>query len=258
LAAAFALLQAVSGAELKPATLRAFEAYMAAAEREMEARLANPEKLLWAFDTPGRTAQLRGGQTVIGGTGGNAVRDVEDGLIHDWTGAIFLPGVKPEPVLAVLTDYPRHQEIYAPEVASSRLLAGEANDYHTHLRLIKKKIITVVLDCEFRVRWRQVGPGTWQSTTRSLRISEVSNPGNSGERIGPPDRGHGFLWRLNSYWTLVEKDSGTYVECRTISLTRGIPVLLELIIRPMVTSLPRESLAKTLEATRKAVLARAE
>lgn len=258
LAALFALSQLLAGAELKPATLQQFESYMAAADREMAARLANPDKLLWSFDKPDRLARLRAGQTVIEGSNGEPVRDVEQGLVHDWTGAIFLDGVKAAAVLAVLQDYARHQEIYAPEVASSQLLSNNGTEFRTRLRLVKKKIITVVLDCEFLVRWRQAGPGAWQSSTRSIRIAEVDHPGRPDERISPPDTGYGFLWRMNSYWTVAERDSGTYVECRAISLTRDIPALLDRIIRPMVTSLPRESLARTLEATRRAAAARAQ
>jgi hypothetical protein len=44
-----------------------------------------------------------------------------------------------------------------------------------------------------------------------------------------------------------------YLECRSISLSRGIPAVLDVIIRPMVTSVPRESLRNTLEATVRAL-----
>jgi hypothetical protein len=249
-------VSALHGAELSPKTLQEFENYMKTAEREMEARAASAEKRLWSLDQPDRLARLRSGQMVIGGTNGEAVRDVTDGLVHDWTGAILIKGVKAETALAVLQDYARHKEIYGPEVASSRLVERKGDEFHTHLRLVKKKIISVVLDAEFKVRWRQAGPKAWQSTTRSIRISEVDNPGEPDERVGPPDKGYGFLWRINSYWTVDEREEGAFIECRAISLTRDIPALLDRIIRPMVTSLPRESLAKTLESTRRAVASR--
>jgi len=46
---------------------------------------------------------------------------------------------------------------------------------------------------------------------------------------------------------------GVYLECRTISLSRNIPTGLGWIIRPMVSSLPRESLTATLESTVRAL-----
>jgi hypothetical protein len=68
--------------------------------------------------------------------------------------------------------------------------------------------------------------------------------------------GGGFLWRMNSYWRFEEKERGVYVEVESISLTRDIPTGLGWMIRPFVTSIPRESLLMTLGSTRSAVEAR--
>jgi hypothetical protein len=57
------------------------------------------------------------------------------------------------------------------------------------------------------------------------------------------------LWRLNTYWRLLERDGGTYLQCESISLSRGIPTGLGWLVGPFVTSIPRESLAFTLETT---------
>jgi hypothetical protein len=43
------------------------------------------------------------------------------------------------------------------------------------------------------------------------------------------------------------------VECEAISLTRAIPAGLSWLVEPIVTSLPRESLASTLRETRAAL-----
>lgn len=55
---------------------------------------------------------------------------------------------------------------------------------------------------------------------------------------------------LYTYWRFLERDGGTYVQCEAISLTRSIPFVFEWLIGPFVTSVPRESLTFTLEATR--------
>jgi hypothetical protein len=74
-----------------------------------------------------------------------------------------------------------------------------------------------------------------------------------GGRELPPGQDHGFLWRLNSYWRFEERDGGVYVECEAISLTRNVPLGLGWLVNPIIRSLPRESLANTLWATREAV-----
>jgi hypothetical protein len=58
---------------------------------------------------------------------------------------------------------------------------------------------------------------------------------------------------MNSYWRFEEKDQGVYVEVESISLTRDIPTGLGWLIKPFVTSIPRESLLMTLGSTRTAV-----
>ena len=90
-----------------------------------------------------------------------------------------------------------------------------------------------------------------RSRIYSLRIAEVADPGTPQERERPAGRDDGYLWRLYTYWRFLERDGGTYVQCEAISLTRGIPFALGWLIGPFVTSIPRESLAFTLETTRK-------
>jgi hypothetical protein len=77
-----------------------------------------------------------------------------------------------------------------------------------------------------------------------------------GEREKPAGRDSGYLWRLNTYWRFLERDGGTYVQCESISLTRGIPLGLAWLIGPFVNSIPRESLEFTLDTTRRALAQR--
>ena len=92
------------------------------------------------------------------------------------------------------------------------------------------------------------------STIRSTRIAEVENPGTAAERELTIGRDGGYLWRLNSYWRFLERDGGTYIECESLTLTRSIPLGFGWLIGPFVTSIPRETLTMTLEATRRTLL----
>jgi hypothetical protein len=49
---------------------------------------------------------------------------------------------------------------------------------------------------------------------------------------------------------LQARDGGVYIQCESVSLTRGIPFGLGWVVGPFVTSIPRESLTFTLERTR--------
>jgi hypothetical protein len=58
---------------------------------------------------------------------------------------------------------------------------------------------------------------------------------------------------METWWRVEQADGGVYVQSEVASLTRGIPAGLGWLVGPFVTSIPRETLRFTLEATRKAV-----
>jgi hypothetical protein len=178
-------------------------------------------------------------------------------LIHDWIAAIFVPDSTIEKIFAVIQDYDNHKIIYKPEVLESKLIRRQDDDFQIYLRLLKKKIITVVLDTDHEVHYRRVDPMRWVCRSRTARISEVENPGTPDERVLQPDTGYGFLWRLYSYWRFEQNVAGVVVECRAISLTRNVPLGLGWAIEPIIQKLPKESLVNTLEATRRAAVSQA-
>lgn len=236
----------------RPDTLEAFSRYIRLAEARLDARLGAADAFLWA-DTPERRARLRLAGVVCEPRGRKGDIAVPHGLIHDWVGAAFLPGAQLEDVLAVLQDYNRHKITYKPEVVDSRLIDRKGNDFKVYLRLLKRKVLTVVMDTEHDVHYAPTTQGAWRSFSRSTRITEVADAGGPNERRLPPGQDHGFLWRLNSYWNFRAADGGVYVECEAVSLSRNVPKPLAWLIGPIVQHLPREALANTLKATRQAL-----
>jgi hypothetical protein len=176
--------------------------------------------------------------------------EVPGGLIHHWVGAVFVPGATVEQAVALLQDYDRHAAIYAPTVARSRILDRDGDSFRVFLRFTMKKVITVVVNSEHQARFTRDGVDRARSRITSTRIAEVENPGTPAEREKPVGRDGGYLWRLNTYWRFLERDNGVYVECESITLTRGIPSGFGWLVGPFVTSIPRESLTFTLETTR--------
>jgi len=215
--------------ELTPQTSQAFDEYQKTAEARMDwkAHLA---------PSPG--------EVKIAASEDNSLIEVPGGLIHDWRAATVAPGATVEQVLAVLSDYANYKTIYAPDVIESRVLGHDGNHWRLFLRLVKKKVLTVTLDSEYEAEYRSLGHGRWAKISHSVKLTEVSG----GKQL-PVGTGHGFLWRMNSYWLVEPRPDGVYMECRSISLSRSIPAVLDWIVRPMVTSVPRESLRTTLEAT---------
>jgi hypothetical protein len=235
----------------KPETIESFDRYIRLTESRLDAA-AQPGGRLWDGSAE-RRRRLRQGAILCEPRHRRNLGAVPHGLVHDWVGAIFIPRARVDDVLAVVRDYDHHQTTYRPEVVASRILTRRGDDFTVSLRLLKRKGITVVLDTEHEVRYRKLAEGSWESRSRSVRISELDQPGSPRERPLPAGRDHGFLWRLNSYWKFHEADGGTYVECEAISLSRTVPASLAWLIDPIVRGLPRESMVNTMRATRIAV-----
>ena len=247
------MTQTVSVVQLKPETLEAFLSYTREAEAGMEASFNGSAPFLWSDENADRARRVRKGEILAQLWSGQSPVHVPNGLIHDWIGAASIPGTTIDDTLARVQDYDNHKNIYKPEVMDSRLISHRGNDFTIYLRLLKKKVITVVLDTDHEVHYRQVGDDRWFLRSYTTRIAEVDDAGTAREKMHPPDTGYGFLWRLFSYWKFMGTGNGVVVECRAISLTRDVPLGLGWIIEPIIKNLPRESLVNTLKATREAL-----
>jgi len=249
-------------ADLHAATIAAFDRYVRLTDARMARETGGDGPFIWTDSLPeprksAALAGLRRGELVIDSlkTKDNGKEiDVPDGLIHHWVGVVFVPDVTVDKAVALLQDYDRHSEIFKPAVARSKVMSHAGDDYHVFLRFYMKKVLTVVLNTENDAHYTRPRPGQAYSRIVSTRISEVENPNTPSERELPIGKDGGYMWRLNTYWRFLERDGGTYVQCESISLSRGIPFGLGWIVGPFVTSIPRESLTFTLETTRKTLL----
>jgi len=247
--------------KLKSATVEAFDRYVRLTDARNDAELGHGSSLLRVDDLADaqRTeahAELKGGQVWIQRLqtrDGGATIHCPDGMIHHWVGVVFVPGARVRDVLAVLEDYDRHAVYYAPDVERSKIESRDGDHFRVFLRFRRHKVITVVLNTEHDVRYFHDSDARAHSRSSAVRISQVENAGKSDEREKAPGEDDGFLWRMETWWRMIEGDGGVYVQSEVVSLTRDIPTGLGWLIAPFVTSVPRESLTFTLQATRKAV-----
>jgi hypothetical protein len=244
-----------------PETLKAFDNYVKAAEAHSNEELAAKKNFLWLNVLPEgereRTYLLTRQQTIIQHSASCSSRDcssIPGGIIHDWTGITFVPGVTLAQTLTILQDYDRDAEYYRPTVLRAKLLSNAGNSYRVFLRLKETHILTVVLDTEYDIQYLVVDSTHAASISHSTRIAEIESAGSPREHVTSPKDNHGFLWRLNSYWRFYQADGGVYIQCNAISLTRDVPTGLGWLVGPFIANVPRESLDFTLTATREALL----
>jgi hypothetical protein len=260
---ALAILLSCSGILLaqQPETSQAFDHYIAQAEARITQRQSQANAFLKvdSLPTEQRSEMLRRlhlGEVVIE-KAVSKPEEIPGGLIHDWQGWVFIPGVTVQQVVGLIRDYDHLGRYYSPDVLKSRLMSAHGDDLHVYMRLQKHKVVTVVLDTEYDVRYGRLDSAHQYSISRSTRVSEIENPEGPNERALPQGHDHGYIWRLNSYWAFEQVDDDVLVQCEAISLTRDIPTGLAWLIGPFVNSIPQESLQFTLNATRNAMASKA-
>ena len=254
-------LMAAPRVELRPRTNAAFDRYVALTDQRNQHELQTGQHLLWIDSLPEADcakayAELKQGKVEMDKLdmqdNGYEI-PVPDGMIHHWVGLAFIPGAHVNDVLAILEDYDHQSTYYAPDVERSKIESRDGDHFRVLLRFRRHKVVTVVLDTEHDVRYFRDSPTLAHSQSSTVRISQVENPGKNDERLKPPGDDDGFLWRMDTWWRVVEREGGVYVQSEVVSLTRDIPTGVAWLVRPFVTSIPKESLEFTMEATRKAV-----
>jgi hypothetical protein len=247
---------------LKPRTAEAFAEYIRVTEARNNSELQRGSNLLW-IDELTEIAKAKAYAGLAHGSVELEQRNKREngheipcpnGMIHHWEGLVFIPGARLDDVLRVLKDYNRHAVYYSPDVERSRIESQNGNHYRVFLRFHRQKVITVVLNSEHDVSYFRDSDSRAHSRSSATHIAEVENPGKHNEKERPRDDDNGFLWGMETWWRMEEKDAGVYVQSEVVSLTRDIPTGLGWMVGPFVTAVPRESLTFTLEATRKAVL----
>jgi hypothetical protein len=241
----------------------AFAWYVRATDGRNNSELQRGTDLLWVDSLAEATRKKayadlgRGGIQMEQRTTRESGREIAcpDCMIHHWEGLVYIPGARLDDVLRVLEDYNRHAEYYAPDVVRSKIEAHDGDHFRVLLRFRRQKVITVVLNTEHEITYYRDSEVRSHSRSSATHVAEVENPGKAKEREKPRDEDNGFLWGMETWWRMEEKDNGVYVQSEVVSLSRDIPAGLGWMIGPFVTAVPKESLTFTLEATRKAVLA---
>lgn len=239
------LLPGMANAELKPETTAAFQKYITQLEPRMDHQNHSGNEFLWIDQDPSRLRIVQSGGIA---SEHKASRPVPGGMIQHWIGGIFIPGATLERVVHVDQDYADYAKIYGPEVSRPKVLSHDGNHYVVSYRITKKKVLTAVEDTVHAIDYIDLQPGRLSVWSRSQSVNQVENAGTSSERVLPAGEGMGFLWAMNSYWRMQQRDGGVYVECEAVTLSRDVPFGMGAMINPILDSFAEESLKKTLEA----------
>jgi hypothetical protein len=224
----------------------------------VEARLAQQHRSPTAFlaaagSAPDADLRLRRGEVVIEQLNPSNGAELPGALLHHWRGTAFAPNAKAADLERLLRDFDAYPQSFAPQVLQARVLAEHDDRFEAWMRVRQKHVLTVVMDSTYDVTFGRLDAKDGFSASRSTQIYEIDAPGTDRERALNAGEEHGFLWRLNSYWTYEERDGGLYIQIESVSLSRSIPTGLGWVVGQFVERVPRESLEFTLRSACNAI-----
>jgi hypothetical protein len=238
-------------AQPTPAAVAAFNAYTRGVESRLnqQHRSAGAFVVLPASDPVSEATRLRRGELIIERLTPSTGAEVSGSLLHHWRGTAFVPGAKAQDFERLTQDFKAYPQHFAPQVLQAALITRSGDRMQASMRVRQQHVIPVVMDTSYDITYGRLDSQHGYSSSRSMRVAEIDSPGTSSERALNADEEHGFLWRLNTYWSYEEKDGGLYLQIEAVSLTRSIPHGLGWAIRPYAESIPRDSLEFTLRST---------
>lgn len=222
-----------------------FNSYVNQVESRLEQQHRSPKVFLAGEDW----ARLRRGEQIIDELTPAKGSELPGAMLHHWRGTAFAPGAKAADFERLMKDFAAYPQRYSPQVVQTRVITHQGDHFQVRMRTRQKHVITVVMDTTFDIAFGRLDAAHGYSISRSTRASEIEGAGTGKERALSADEEHGFLWRLNTYWSYEERDGGLHMQIESLSLTRSIPTGLGWAIKPFVESVPRESLEFTLQST---------
>ncbi len=235
--------------EPAPAALAAFNSYVAKLELRLAQQHTSEQEFVAGLDA-GNTTRLRRGEPAIERLSpAEAVQTPVGAMLHHWRGTAFVQGANAADFERLMKNFKVYPQVFSPQIVQAQILTQRGDHLQATMRVRQRHVITVVMDTVYDIEYGRLDARHGYSSPRSVRIAEIDAVGTPNERALGPGEEHGFLWRLNTYWTYEERDGGLYMQIESASLTRAIPRGLGWAIAPFVESVPRDSLEFTLRAT---------
>jgi hypothetical protein len=234
--------------EPSPAAVFAFNSYSKAVESRLAQQHRSPNTFLAASDLEGAETRVRQEELIIERLTPSTGANFSGTLLHHWRGTAFAPRAKAADFERLMRDFNSYPQHFSPQVLQAKVFTQRGDRMQAWMRVRQRHVITVVMDTTYDITFGHLDVEHGYSISQSTQIAEINSPGTDAERTLDANEEHGFLWRLNTYWSYEERDGGLYLQIEAVSLTRSIPSGLGWAIRPYVESIPRESLEFTLRS----------
>lgn len=238
-------------AQPKQDALRAWDNYIGSVNTSVAERNAGRRPFLSVDESSEMLRRVQNGELVVTK---HDPRKVPQGLIHHWIGVMFVPNVSLDQVMQVLNSYDRYSDIYKPLIRKTSVIEQAGDTVKLNVLAVQKALsVTAAVETDEEIQIARPAPSRVSITANSVRIQEIADYGQPSEHAFPEDRTPGYVWRALIVDRLEQRNGGVYVELETISLSRGIPVEVRWLIKPLTDDLPRKMMTDMLDDMRSAV-----
>jgi hypothetical protein len=240
------------------AAIAGFNSYIAALESRIDKQHQSQDGFIASvLSDPANRAKLQRGEPIIERIRKSGGPDLPGATLYQWRGTAFVPGATVADYERVMEDFEGMPKTFAPEIVKAAVVSRKNEGGKTFIqasyRVKQHHVITVVMDIAYDVVLARLDAQHGYSASRSTRVTEIADAGTPDEHAMSGSDSHGFMWRLNAYWSYEERDGGLYMQIESVSLARSIPTGVAWAVKPFVESVPRESLEFTLQATSNAL-----
>ncbi len=239
------------GDAVRSSTQKQWESYTVRVQDNLHSAARAPDHFLWIDQSPERRAAVQAGNILVAPMHNKGYVAVQSGLIHDWVGAVFLPGITGFQLAHLIQDYGNYSNIYSPAVTQSRLLTRSGDEFTYALTIVSKVWnIKAGLRGEFSSVFVSKSGGIGYGISHSVKLRELEHPDEPDQQDIAPEQDHGYLQRTLTLLRYREEKEGTFVEMESVTLSRDIPSAVRWVANPIIERISRDATAAILDKLR--------
>ena len=144
-------------------------------------------------------------------------------LLHHWRSSLRSRRRLRSSLDRLLRDFSAYPRLFAPQVLQARILAQRGDHVQAMMRVRQHACAHRCTGHDLRVTFARLDAQSHFNLQRGFSLSRSTSdllrsvhPGTTHEHPLTPSEEHGFLWRLNTYWTWEERDGGLCRSSRSL------------------------------------------
>ena len=187
------------------AAVSAFNSYTGAIESRLAQQHQSQDGFLASMRSASQIDRLRRGELIVERLTPVDKVAVPEAMLHHWRGTVFAPGAKAADFERLMKNFGAYPQYFSPQVMQAKMLSQDGDRMQVMMRVRQKHVLTVVMDTTYDINFGRLDAQHGHSISRSTKVSEIASAGTSDERVLSGKDEHGFLWRLNTYWSYEER-----------------------------------------------------